>query len=230
MKRKLSGILALGMALALTIGTTAFAAESPSTDNTNPALVEQAKATETKDAAVEGLADKEVAVVAAPATVAQAEAAATAIADANAKDSTFKVVDGAEQITLDLVLTVDGAATTTSSLVTVRFTNPAFKANTTYLVVHQKADGSFESGVYTSDASAYITAAFHGLSPVAVIEVKTETPAASTSTSSSSSSATTTASPAASPKTGEALPVAGIAMVIALAGIALGAKKVRVSR
>ena len=223
MKRKLSGILALGMALALTIGTTAFAAESPSTDNTNPALVEQAKATETKDAAVEGLADKEVAVVAAPATVAEAEAAATAIADANAKDATFKVVDGAEQITLDLVLTVDGVATTTSSLVTVRFTNPAFKANTTYLVVHQKADGSFESGVYTSDASAYITAAFHGLSPVAVIEVKADTPAAS-------SSASTTSSPAASPKTGEALPVAGIAMVIALAGIALGAKKVRVSR
>jgi len=234
MKKKLSGALALGLAFALTFSMTAFAADSKDTgDQTtkeSEAVAESAKVGEATITLSDGTTTTATPVVA-PVTPAEEEAAEKAADSAAAKETT---VDGAtyqkastEPITFDIA--VPGTTYGVETKLAFEITIPALKADTYYYVAHKQADGKVDVQVVKTDASKKVALKVNGLSLFTFIELEkagtTTTPATSTSTTTE-----TTTTAATAPKTGETLPVAGIAAVIALAGLAVGAKKVRVNR
>lgn len=210
--KKLSKMLALSMALALTLGMTAAAAPSvSSTDSavTNDVLEEQA--------------EKTTAVTADGATV-TIEAVEVAVYDAvDAAGKTDSVVGGNVEVKKILaVVDVQGPAGGAE----VTISNPAIEAGKKYVLLHQKADGTWEKIDPSKIEAGKITATFGSFSPVAIVEIA----AKAGSNNSSAAATTTTTTPAASPKTGETLPVAGIAALICLAGVVACAKKVKFNR
>ncbi len=77
---------------------------------------------------------------------------------------------------------------------------PGVTAGQKVAVLHQKADGTWESVPVTNVSAGSVTATFTSLSPVAIVSY-------------------------ASPKTGESFPVAGAVCIVALFGAALCVKK-----
>ena len=77
---------------------------------------------------------------------------------------------------------------------------PGITAGQKVAVLHQKADGTWESRPVTNVSNGSVTATFDSLSPVAVVSY-------------------------ASPKTGMSFPVAGVICIISLCGAALCMKK-----
>lgn len=77
---------------------------------------------------------------------------------------------------------------------------PGVTAGQKVAVLHQKADGTWESVPVTNVSAGSVTATFTSLSPVAIVTY-------------------------ASPKTGESFPVAGAVCIVALFGAALCVKK-----
>ena len=210
--KKLSKMLALSMALALTLGMTVAAAPSVSTSNsnvTNEVLSNQAAWTTavTADGAVVAIGAVDVV------TYDAADAAGNA-------DS---VVGGNLEVT-QILAVVDVQGPEGGAEVTI--SNRAIEAGKKYVLLHQKADGSWEKIDATRIEAGKITAFFSSFSPVAVVEVAPKAVA----NNSAATTTTTEATPAASPKTGETLPVAGIAALICLAGVVVCAKKVKFNR
>ena len=123
----------------------------------------------------------------------------------------------------DLGYYVNGVQTPYDDEVTVTYYG--LKANTPYLVLHQKHDGTWESFFRISNANGEIVVTLSGCSTIAVVEL-----AENTGNGGSSDAAPVNNSASASPKTGEALPVAGIAMLICLAGVVVCGKKYSVNR
>lgn len=208
--KKLSKMLALSMALALTLGMTVAAAPSVSTADsnvTNEVLKDQAA--------------KTTAVTSDGATVEIAEVDVTVYDAVDAAGKTDSVVGGNVEVKKILaVVDVQGPAGGAE----VTICNPAIEAGKKYVLLHQKADGTWEKIDATKIEAGKITATFKSFSPVAIVEV------AAKAGSNNSGAATTAATPAASPKTGETLPVAGIAALICLAGVVVCAKKVKFNR
>ena len=225
MKKKLSSALALGMALALTFSMTAFAAPSPTTD-AEKALQKQADETtigeiKSGDKSYDG---KDVALSEDKAQEAAAEAAK---ANFTKDGKTYEVKAGGFTLNLDVQ---DAAGSKIEGNAIVPIKNANIKKGVAYLVLHEYAAGQWENQIVVADVDGQLTVTLKGVSPVAIFELAEKAGSTSSNASSNNNTAaTTTTSPATAPKTGETLPVAGIVAVIALAGIAVSAKKVRVN-
>lgn len=206
MKKKIAGALVLSLAMALTFGMTVFAA-SPSTSNTTaaPAAVAEAKqpsmeyvtgVVASKTVVVDGVAvevpDFKVESVAKE-VVAAAQEQAKAMVAPNA--AVLKAFDVPAPKGVDV-----------SKGVQITFAVPGVAAGQKIAVLHQKADGTWESLPVNNVAQDSVTATFTSFSPVAIVAYE------------------------GSPKTGEMLPAAGVLAVICLAGAAVCAKKVRFSK
>ncbi len=207
--KKLSKMLAVSMALALTLGMTAFAAPSKSTADssiTNAVLEEQAAKTVAKTA--DG----------ASVTVAAVDVTVYDAADAAGK---AEGVVGSTVKVEKILAVVDVQGPEGGAEVTIE--NAAIKADGKYVLLHQKKDGSWEKIDATKIEAGKITAKFSSFSAVAIVEISQKAGAAP-------AAAPAATDAAASPKTGETLPVAGIALLICLAGAAVCAKKVKFNR
>ena len=214
--KKFSKLLALGMALSMAFGVTAFAADSPTVENNSKVEV----------AGVEGVGEDQKLVVedATAAQVASAQTAKVSLAAAIAASVT--VPEGSKAVVKEVVATFDvslknmaGATVNPDGGVTVTFNFAGFDAAKHYAVLH------FENGAWTVITATVtpdgVKATFNSFSPVAIVEVGEEVVSNNNSSSDD---------PATSPATGEALPVAGIMALICLAGAAVCASKVRYNK
>lgn len=209
--KKLSTALALGLAMALTLGMTAFAAESPTTEGV--AAGEKVTVAESTVTVTNAVADTQVA------QISDGTAAKQAGVDDSAKSISV----------FDLKLK-DGQTIPEGGL-KVTFTLPAGTFDTgsyDYYVLHfngttwEKVDSSVGS-------SETITATFKSLSPIAIVKVEKagddddddDTTVAVNTTADGS---------AASPKTADTVSVAGIIALAALACAVVTAKRTRYSK
>ena len=178
--------LATAMAAVVMIlgsSVTTFAATSTSTVNATASDVSAVTASTKDGAAVSVSAVTETVV-----TDAQKAAVALVGQDADKNAGTVQV----EKV-FELKATLTGPTDITIAV-------PGITAGQKVAVLHQKADGTWESRPVTDVSNGSVTATFDSLSPVAIVTY-------------------------ASPKTGESLPVAGAACIIALFGAALCIKK-----
>lgn len=205
MKKKLAGALALSLAMVLTFGMTVCATPSTttSTNSANNAAVSDAQQT-SMDYVTGVVANKKVIIggvekeidfkveAVKKEVVTKAQEQAKAIVSPNA--AVLKAFD----VTLP-----DGDY---SAGVQITFAVPGIAAGQKIAVLHQKADGTWESLTVNHVGQDSVTATFTSFSPVAIVAYE------------------------GSPKTGETLPVAGILAVICLAGAAVCAKKIRFNK
>lgn len=226
--KKLTKILAAAMALSLVLGMTVNAASSTSSSNTdinNDVLADQAEKAAAESGATFVNASGEVLSVQptiTPVTVAVVDKAAEE-ATAQVKDAKSTKVVAALDVFVDL-------KEIGAEKATVKLAVPAVVAGKNYVVLHEKSAGVWE--VITPDAieNGYITATFTSFSNVAIVEVEKKEAPASKPSKPSSKPAAEPAAEDVSPKTGEAMPVAGLLAVICLAGVAVSAKKIRYSK
>lgn len=202
MKKKITAVLAALMVMSL--GTvTAFAATSPTTENTKAQDYKAAVSSVT----VDGVAVEFAAVSDADMTAAEQEAAKHGTNDAVA--------------TVKAVIDVKGPATGGKATIAV----PGVKAGANILVLHF-VNGAWETITPDEVADGAVTATFTSFSPVVIVELAakdgaTETPAGTPAAQTTGSTGTV-----ASPKTGESASVLAIIAVICLAGVAVCGKKV----
>lgn len=257
--KKLSSMLALGMALALTFGMTVSAASSKATEN------EDYKPTETQievadkvitegnasGSAVDAPADCEVKVSAEgvnPATVAE-------VINTNVIQNALDRMSDAEyQAALDKLGTVSNknnasfaikdpvaAVEITSNYVpegglTLELTSPKIAPNdsTTYVVMHlNSVTGLWEVLIPEKVENGKVTVKFSNLSPALITETAIIVPVGEDSDDDDNDSNQTQTSASAqptSPKTAETLPVAGVMALIALAGAAVCAGRIRYNK
>lgn len=215
--KKLSSMLALGMALALTLGMTVCAAPSVSTENsnvTNQTLAETA-------AKVASTAEGGVTVAPAAADVATYDEAVKVTPDSSViGDVTVKATVAVFELNVTAG-TIDAEKGTK-----VTITLPEISGDKKYVILHKKADGAWETIKPDSISAGSIVATFKSLSPISIVEV--EEKAGDDDNDDNDSSAESGA--AVSPKTGETLPAAGILAVICLAGVSVCAAKVRCNK
>ena len=180
MKKKLMGLLTA--ITVLSMGMTAFAAESPKsaskdvTSDTTNVEVYTASATTAKAAATEA----------------------------------EKISKKAEVLaTVDVVYT--GSKADLAKGVEIKLSVPGVKVEKgyTYIILHQKADGTWERVPVTGYGEGWITGKFTDLSPVAIVKV----PAAGDTKN--------------SPKTGSTLPVLPVLAMLCLAGVGVCGSKVK---
>lgn len=171
--KKISKILAVSAAMVMVLGSTVFAAPSVATVSATASDVSNVAA-KTEDGTAITVAAVPVAVV----TNAQKAAVSFAGKDAPAVQI--------EKI-FDLQATISAPTSITLSV-------PGITAGQKVIVLHQKADGTWESVPVSKVAAGSVTATFSSLSPVAVVTA------------------------GAAPKTGAALPVAGVFCAVALLG------------
>lgn len=198
--KKLSKMLALGLAMALTFGMTTFAAESP-----NPNASQEA------NAMVESVAGV---------TTADGEEVTYTALDAEDLTGAISVLYDDEEIVFGLDVKVTGAAT-------IVISNSLIKADADYVVLHEYAEGKWEELDYvvTKDGEMQITS--DDWSPVVIVEVVEADDDDDDDEDREAEVAVDGG--VVSPKTGEALPVAGVMAVICLAGVAFCTKKVRMN-
>lgn len=180
MKKKLVGLLTA--ITVLSMGMTAFAAESP----------KSASKDVTSDTA-------NVAVYTASATTAKA-----AVTEAQKINSGAKVV-----ATVDVEWTGSEADLAKGVEIKLNIPGVKVKAGYTYIILHQKDDGTWERIPVVGYGEGWITGKFTDLSPVTVIEV----PAAKDTKD--------------SPKTGSTLPVLPVLAMLCLAGVGVCGSKVK---
>lgn len=226
--KKLSKILALGLAMALTFGLTVSAAGSTSTTNsevTNTTLAKQAEEVQ-KGATAKTEDGTAVNVTVEAATVDTFDSAAAAAKDAA---KTITKNEGTATVIATFKLSVD----VTDKPVTITVKVPGVKADGKYAFLHY--DGAKWEVIAATNNNGALTGTFKSLSPVAVVELKdgAEPAAPANNNNNNTGSNTEAAAPAPaaeSPKTGETVPVAGILAVILLAGAAICAKKYQMSK
>ena len=245
MKKKLTSVLALSMAMALTFGMTVFAEESPSTTNTSASVTTETVAADltAPDASVteslSKLADELSTGVTVSVSGSAVKVKETKAVDVAVMNNVFSVADTFARKTVSAAAGKTVAATLKAAVdvvvegtipaegVTLTISVPGFvrDAAKNYIVLHlNEATGVWET-IDATVADGQITATFKSLSPIVLVEVEQKAASAS-----NAAAASTENSPAESPKTGETLPVAGILAVICLASAAVCAKKVRYNR
>ena len=213
--KKLSKILALSTALALTFSMTAFAANSPAADANEWA--EAAQGTTAKDAN-----DNDVTVEVTPSDVAVVSAVEEAV-KASEDNDLIKAVKAAAKFsksTVDLAFVIDITPTDPISgevEVKIPFGGAAASAKQKYVLMHQDGDNwvavegaKVEGGFVTFKTSSFSNYALFLVSDtyVAPQQPAPQQPAQPTA-----------------PQTGETVPVAGFVAMILLAGAAVCAKK-----
>lgn len=218
--KKISKMLALGLAMALTFGMTVSAAGSTSTTNsnvTNETLAKQAEEVQ-KDATAKTDDGTAVTVTVEAAKVETFDSAA---AYAKEAAKTITKNEGTATVLSTFILTVD----VEDKPVTVTVKVPGVKADGKYAFLHY--DGKKWEVVNAANNNGALTGTFKSLSPVAVVELKDgEEPAQNNDNNDNSSNEAAAPAPASeSPKTGEAVPVAGVAAVLLMAGAVICAKK-----
>lgn len=204
MKRKITAVLAALMVMSM--GTvTAFAATSPTTENTQAA--DYAAAVE--EVTIEGVGPVEIAAVTdEEVTAAQQEAAKLATSDTTA---TIKAI-------IDVKADNGGKAT---------FAVPSVKAGANIVILHLGANG-WETITPDSVEEGKVTATFTSFSPVVIVELAAKGGSTGETYNPGSydkylTSTDTTTVP--SPQTGETAPFLPVIAVICLAGIAVCGKK-----
>lgn len=212
MKRKLAGLLTALMVLAM--GTTAFAAGSPSsgsnsgTPSTNqgPAIGNAANTTITQVSdAVTDAAGKVAAIVSPDAQV-------TAVVD----------------VTYAGVIPPEG--------VQISFSLAGVQAGDNYVLLHQLADGRWERITPDSIENGVIKATFTSLSPVAFVKLPKQDSSNTNTTGTTirpsgviGTSSTAAGTAAGSPRTGAALPVLPVLAMICVAGIVVCGRKIKLN-
>lgn len=217
--KKLSKMLALGLAMALTFGMTVCAAESTGTATSSAE-------SEAQYDKVTGAASESGKVELLVVSKESYDAAEKIVADLVKGDD----YESASIIAAADVKLSELTAAEISKGVSVTLNVSAVKEGNNYVALHQKADGSWETLPVEVVADGVVKIKFTSLSPVVLVQVEKadvddddddaekaveETPAADGTV--------------ASPKTGETLPVAGVMAVICLTGAVVCAKKVRFS-
>lgn len=225
--KKFMKIMAFAMAMTLVFGMTVSAAESVTTEE------EQANFAFAKVEAVTAAAEDGTVleVQKAALTGEQYTAAQTFVASATIENAASKSILAALDVSVPSV--TDDQLT---QGVTVTFAVPGVRAGGSYVVFHQKADGTWEQLAATI-ADGSVSATFYSFSPVVVVEVElaasndnggsNDSGSNDSGSDSSNDTAAAPAEAAVSPKTGEMLPAAGIMAVICLAGASFCAVKVR---
>ncbi len=229
MKKRILSAVALTMTMALTLGMTAFAAESPVVkDNTVSADPVKTVITEVKDEAVV----KEAATLSNGVVVEGVDSTAPVSAGelVSAKEVATKVATaqaGANKtVTVKVVAAVDVEDADFVAGSVLEITVPvAPKTGMKYAVMH-----------YTDTAWEFCEAEYTGktvkvkldsLSPIVLVEIEEK---AVVNNNNNNNTPETPAAPAESPKTGEVASVAGILALVCLAGAAVSAKKVCYNR
>lgn len=209
--KKFSKMLALGLALVMTFSMTAFAEENSPADNNTSAESEAlaGKVEVPNTVVVDG---KEVTVEVSTKAVA---AEAVDYVKAAVKAESGEVV-GALDVTLNLT------AEEIAKGATVTLKVAGVSDNYEYVVYHQKADGTWEVLDATVLGDGTLSVKLTSLSPLVVVKAGEVD-----SDDNNDDSADSTDGVVVSPKTGETFPVAGMMLVICLAGAVVCAKKVR---
>lgn len=270
MKKRISGIIALSMAMALTFGMTVCAAESPSTgtstapvlnevitaDTTVPADTTVVAELETQSATLNSAVgtittsttisvngkDEAVTVEAPKAVTAgvmnSAKTTATTIVAKLVEQN--KITVAADKVAVatpiaatDVEIKLPAGITeipATGITLTIPVSTLKVDASKTYLLLHLRADGVWETLPATVVDGA-VTATFTSLSPIVVVEVTQQAaPADNSSDDDDAPAATTAPATAQSPKTGEAVPFAAVLAVVCLAGAAYSAKRIKFNK
>lgn len=211
--KKLSTALALGLAMALTLGMTAFAAESPTTDGV--AAGEKVTVAESTVTVTNAVSDAQV----------------SQISDGTAAKQAG-VDDSAKSISVFDLKLKDGQTIPEGGL-KVTFTLPAGTFDTgsyDYYVLHFNGT-AWENVDSTVDSSEAITATFKSLSPIAIVSVEKDGDDDDDDDDAVAAAVTTTADgSAASPKTADTASAAGIIALAALAGAAVTVRRTRFNK
>lgn len=225
--KRFSKVLALGMALSLAFGVTAFAADSPSVETAGLGKV---------TVSAEGLAEGQELQVNEEANVQEKETEIYTqrglMSDVIEKSGFTSEIGKTHTISVVAVFDVslsDGKVG--EGGITVTF-NGTFKSDKKYVVLH-KNNGVWEALTTTvSEDGNSIQAVFSSLSPVAIVEVgetvqsnQPNQPNNDNNNNDNSSNDETK-----SPATGETLPIAGIMALICLAGASICVGKVRYNK
>lgn len=266
MKKRISGILALSLTLALTFGMTVFAAPSPdtTTDVTVDAVVEvkadtaapsdtqevaklEAESAELNQtvgtvqaAAVEVNGQTVAVTVEAPKPVEagvmnSAKTTATTIVAKLVTENKIAVTENKVAVATpiaatDIKINLPAGITEIPAAgiqLTIPVSTLKVDPSKTYLLMHlRESDGVWETIPVDSIKDGEIKATFKSLSPIVVVEVaQQDAPADNSNDSDDEPAAAAPAAEGTSPKTGEAVPVAGLFVLAALAGAAYSAKK-----
>lgn len=202
MKKKLAGVLAATLGLVLTFGMTVMAAPSSSTDN---AATPPSNAKEDATEYVSGIGASNTVViggVAKEVTVTISPVKHEVVS--KAQENTTKLLGDTAVVVK--VFDVSLPAGDYSKGVQVTMNVPGVVAGQSISVLHQKADGTWEILPVNKVGNGTVTATFTSFSPVAIV------------------------SGAGSPKTGSVLPMAGVMMIIFLAGAAVCAYRLRLTK
>lgn len=200
MKKKLAGLLAAVMVL--TMGTTVFAAQSAELGAEESKVVEKAMGSvSTKATAVTPDGTSVTVTVTAVESKTIVEAATTQAAEAvkggtvlGIVDVTAEIPEGAQSV--DVTLTVDG-----------------IKKGDSIVVLHQKADGTWETLASKVEKDGEVIATFTSFSPVVVVK------AAATETSQTEGLT--------SPKDGDPVSVLPVLAILFAVGIVVFGRKVK---
>ncbi|MCM1535254.1 MAG: hypothetical protein NC126_04960 [Clostridium sp.] len=221
--KNFSKLLALGVAMSLTFGMTVFAAENPSVSTKDPNV---SNATLSTEASTINAANEDVTVSAVSVKV--YDTAATVADSKNFATEIAEKLDAEEVTKVDLVTVFD--LTGKTGEITLKGLENKVSTSAKYVMWHVFDNGSYEILPVTVNSDGSITFTTGSNSVFALYKVEaTEKDGEDEEDDDDDSAApavTSTGAPA-SPKTGETLPVAGIAMMIALAGAAVCATKVR---
>ncbi len=245
--KKLSRMAALGLALALTFGMTVNAEESPTTEGVAPELKEEQvkEYTEKSESLKAAVGDVTVVVggqtvtlekeTVAPETLYEAVQIAAGKAAEVAADLKLDVPEG-KTIVTNVVGSADITGVTIPAGESLELTIPikGIEKGKKYILLHLTG-GKWETILPTSVADGKVTAMFTSLSPVVasevmIVEVGEDEDDDDSDASGTTQAAAAAANPATSPKTAETLPVAGVMALIALAGAAVCANKIRYNR
>lgn len=214
MKKRLAGLLAAMMVL--TVGTTVFGAQSAERPAADQQIVTEAVGTVSTEATAvtpSGEAVEVTVTVVASTDVVEAaqtkaeEFAAKAVENGTADvlgivDITAEIPEGADSV--DVTIKADG-----------------IKAGDTILVLHQKADGTWESLPARVEKDGEVIATFTSFSPVAIVKV--EAPTVSTGDVAESDTETG----ATSPKDGAPVSALPALALVCVAGIVIFGRKVK---
>lgn len=224
MKRKLAGLLTALMVLAM--GTTAFAAGSPTSGNGGNSGTTSTPPSATQDK-VTGNATNTKTTPVSSAVAAAAENAAKQV-------SPNAVVEAVVDVTYDGAIPAGG--------VQISFSLPKAQAGDKYVLLHQLPDGRWEVINPDSVENGIIKATFTSLSPVAFVKIASaqNVPAPGTNDTNNGANGTTNrpgattgtsntaaGTAASSPRTGAALPVLPVLAMICAAGIVVCGRKVK---
>lgn len=205
MKKKILGIVAATLAMVLTFGMTVMAAPSSSTGNNSAKAPAQNNAKKEATEYASGISASNKVVIGGvetevTVTVSAVTNETVAIAQENAKALLSDTAVVMKAFDISL------PAGDYSKGVQVTMNVPGVVAGQSISVLHMKADGSWEVLPVNKVENGAVTATFTSFSPVAIV------------------------SGAGSPKTGNVLPMAGVMMIIFLAGAAICVYRLRLTK